>query len=188
MKANNFADSIAQGENAGDDPIWEAAFRKAYPDLANITRTNGTPSFMPAQAAGIDWTLHLSSGQNVRVDRKARSKSYPDFALETHHVYASGRRSNSPGWMCKSLLIDVLAYGFMPERRVYLLPWLTLRGVWLERKAEWWRLARAKRFGFSLCKAWNSRGEYWTHNLCVPRDTLLESIRDAMVVDVPEAA
>jgi hypothetical protein len=96
---HDFETSHAFGEAAGDDPLWEAFYRKAFPGLVGTLKSGRG---VAAQYAGIDRWLCMSNGKTLTVDEKKRSKDYDDVALE----YLSNDRTGAPGWIEKDLAID----------------------------------------------------------------------------------
>lgn len=118
------------------------------------------------QSLGIDRVIHLKTGKTIHIDEKKRREVFNDFALEYKSVSDQGEAK--PGWIVKSLLIDYIAYAFMPIQTVYLLDWLSLKRAWREKCKKW------KEDGFFIAKAQNKG--YVTYSLCVPVETLLNEI------------
>ena len=170
MKIHTFAERLAWGEAAGDEPFWEDIYRRAFGDFVSCSR-NGAGNV--AQSLGIDRWVHLSSGKTLLVDEKKRDRTdTSDVALE----FLSNDRTGALGWIEKDLQIDFLAYGFIPLRVAYLFPWATLRRAWRARGEGWkkqYRIIKANNPGYS------------THSVCVPTDVLLRTLADAMRVTLP---
>ena len=111
---HDFADSLAASHRASDLPIWEEIYRKSFPDFLAMVdhRQDGEH-----QRAGIDRSVILENSKQILIDEKIRWKPYPDIAVE----YLSNDRTGAPGWACKPLRADYIAYarrqrGFHPLR------------------------------------------------------------------------
>ena len=127
---HDFRERLRFSERASDEPFWQAVYRKAFPGMVTMSLCPGNTQ---AQRIGIDRVITLSSGKILRIDEKKREKVYQDILLEYLSVDATG----APGWIEKDLLIDFLAYAFMPTQRVYLFPWEMLRRAWLQFGGKW---------------------------------------------------
>jgi hypothetical protein len=173
---NDFQADLEFGNHASEAPFWEHVYQKAFPDLlAHIQTSEDSPS----QRLGIDRILHLRSGKTLLIDEKKRRGEWSDILLE----YVSNDRTGAPGWMEKdNLLIDYLAYAFMPSQCVYLFPWQMLRRAWLAHRIEWIELGKKKRHGFVHVAAVNPT--YQTHSVAVPRQYLLRMVSTACIIDV----
>jgi len=173
VTVHRFDDSLAWGEQAAHEPFWDAIFRKAFPDFVSMASNSSHNS---AQYRGIDRWVHLSSGQTLTIDIKARGKERPDILLEV----ISNDRTNTPGWIEKDLAIDFLAYGFVESRVAYLFPWQSLRRAWRTNREAWTANAHAGRDGFFYAKAPNPG--YHTHSVCVPTRALRGAVATALMV------
>lgn len=120
--------------------------------------------------------LTLADSTVIRVDEKVRRKHRADIALE---VWSDEGRK-IPGWACKDLHCDYIAYAFEPSRTCYLLPFRLLRRTVKENGSAWWKAAKDRRDGFDEVRADN--GRYVTVSIAVPTAVLLDAIRDAMVI------
>lgn len=129
-----------------------------------------------AQRGGIDRVITLSSGRTVTADEKVREKDYPDILWE----YLSDAEKKRPGWCCKDLACDYIAYAFVPSQTCYLLPALQLRKAFLKHGREWVHLGRSRQNGFQIVRAVNDG--YTTVSVAVPIRESLDAIRDAMVI------
>lgn len=165
---HNFADSLARSHAAEDWPGWEVIYRKAFPDFATMVnhRRDGWH-----QRLGIDRSIILANSKVVRVDEKVRGKNaktglvYTDIALE----WWSDEKRRIPGWVCKDLMADYIAYAILPLGRCYLLPVVQLQSAWLRNKDEW-----TKTGGYRIGR---SENEGWTTVfVCVPVDVLFGAI------------
>lgn len=176
----------ARSESAAEEPFFLAAYKIAFPGMLGYTNNNQKND---ANTRGIDRFINLNNGNTIRVDEKRRFKSYPDFALEFEHVESGG--ATTPGWINKNLVCDFIGYAVIPESRLYVLPWLTLRRTWNTNNAEWLRRAKQRQDGFKIADSQNTSPfgrDYISRNLCVPRAVLLDAMRDAQIIDVPPAA
>lgn len=163
---HQFRESLERSNGYSDAPWWLDVYRQAFPTLASCVsvRNDGW-----AQRAGIDRVITLACGRVVRIDEKVREKDWPDFCLEYWSDYGSRIR----GWVCKDLACDFIAYAFAPTKTCYLLPTLSLRRAWRSNCLTWIRQ-------FDRIEANN--GTYVTVSVAVPKQVLLDAIRDAMVV------
>lgn len=123
----------------------------------------------PGQHLGIDRLIQLKSGKTLYIDEKKREADYNDILLE----YISVDKLQTPGWIEADLLIDFLAYAFMPSQRCYLFPWEPLRRVWKHFKNEW--ISK-----YPKVKAQNKG--YKTISTAVPIDILLNQIKNSMII------
>lgn len=165
-KLHNFAERLEFSHNQSDQPFWFEVYKKAFPGLlaAVNVRNDGW-----AQRGGIDRVLTLDSGRTVRIDEKVRERDYPDFCLEYFSDY--GRKT--PGWVCKDLACEYIAYAFLPSKICYLLPHLDLRRAWQRNRMEW--VAK-----YPKIEAQNNG--YVTVSVGVPINVVLASICDAMKI------
>jgi hypothetical protein len=131
-KVHDFKERLRFSEQAGDEPFWEAAYRKMFPNMVNMM---GGPGDTDSQRQGVDRVILLSNNHVLRIDEKKREKVYDDILLE----YVSVDTTGAPGWIEKDLAIDFLAYAFMPTRQVYFFPWTLLRRAWNRYGEEWKR-------------------------------------------------
>lgn len=172
---HDFRERLAWSESAGDEPFWEAVYRKAF---SNLVSHVACPGDVLSQRMGIDRVLVLANGRTLYVDEKKRSKDYGDVILE----YISVDTNNAPGWMAKDLGIDYLAYAIVPEKRCYLFPWHLLRRVWLHFGRQWIAMGEQRKDGFRIVKARNRN--YNTLSVAVPLEVLQGQLRRAAVIDV----
>ncbi len=165
---HDFKERLAWSEQASDEPFWEAVYRKAFPDMIALAPCPGDTQ---SQRMGIDRIVHLASGKTLKIDEKKRSKEYDDVLLE----YVANDVTLAPGWIEKDLLIDYLAYAFMPTRRCLLLPWELLRRCWRVQRKAWLEK-------YQIIEAPNR--SYKTLSVAVPTKVLKESIGQATLVQV----
>ncbi len=165
-QVHDFEESLAKSHAYEDAPWWGEVYGRAFPNLASSVsvRQDGW-----AQRGGIDRRLVLSDGTVLSVDEKVRERDYPDFCLE----YWSNRKKRVPGWVAKDLTCDYIAYAFVPSRTCYLLPFQLLRRAWREHHESWVRQ-------YQKVEALNKG--YVTVSVAVPIQTVLDAIRDSMIV------
>lgn len=197
-----FWEDLEYSMAAADEPLFEAIYRKAFPDFAKavLNRDN-----LEAQRAGVDRWVHLNGGKILGIDEKKREKSWPDIAIEFCHI--TGSREKKPGWIKNACgHLDYINYFFVEERAAFLLPWQPTRRVWEDigeglvaraRKTvtdglisgrlqpDWRRVAIAGLRGYSVIRSKNHprRGQpYDTYSIGIPRRDLLDLVRDALEV------
>jgi len=171
---NDFRKDLEFSELASEEGFWQEIYQKAFSDMIFAQQVKGK---VQSQYLGIDRVVHLGSGKTIYIDEKKRRKNYSDIALEDRHI---GPNYNAEGWMNKDLIIDYLAYAFMPNKTAYLLPWLSLKRAWNENGRSWYRLAKNKTSGFFISKAPNKN--YTTYSVCVPIPVLLAEISKPIIV------
>jgi len=157
-------------ENANEDqklPIWEALYSQWFPDMVSMI---AHPKDGWHQRGGIDRSIILSNSKVITLDEKLRDDNFTDIALE----YISATSSNSPGWVCKSLACDYIAYAFKPTNKGYLLPVIQLQSAW-ELKGETWKVE----YGVKAAK---NKG-YNTMFCPVPAATVYKEITRQLVVN-----
>ena len=125
----DFGEQLALSHAAEDLPFWLDVYREAFPTLTACVnhRQDGEH-----QRAGIDRSLVLANSKQVLIDEKVRGRNrktgkvYEDIALE----YWSDYERRAPGWVCKPLRADYIAYAIAPLGRCYLLPVAQLQQAW----------------------------------------------------------
>lgn len=169
---HDFYTSLAESERVADASWWEEVYRKAFPYFKSMEKvSSGTPE----QKNGIDRIVHLQGGASILVDEKVRHDDYDDILLEIR----SAEERQTPGWACKPLHCDYVAYAFLPSRRCYFLPFPLLQKTLANNWNQWLR----------DCKRVEARNHgYTTVSLAVPIDTLQKAMSDASLIrwDVPE--
>ena len=168
QKVHDFKERLQFSEQASHEGFWGNVYKKAFPDLefAILCAKDGQ-----GQRLGIDRIFYLKSGKILSIDEKKREKEYPDILLE----YISVDNQNKPGWIEKPLLIDYLAYAFMPSQRCYLFPWQMLRRAWLHFKEQWikdYRKIEAQNKG------------YKTISVAVPINIVVNAVKNAMIIQL----
>lgn len=165
---HDFQKSLKFSEKASHEPFWDAVYRKAFPGMVNHMLCSGD---VPTQRMGVDRLIYLNNNRELRVDEKKRLRAYPDILLE----YISNDRDGAPGWMEKNLVIDYLAYAFMPTQRVYMYDWLTLRRAWVANAVAW-----KKRYKPVIAQ----NVGYKTLSVPVPIGVLQKAMYEATCIDV----
>lgn len=126
---HNFADSLAASHAVSDLPLWAEVYGKAFPGGVMIDhRQDGEH-----QRAGVDRSIVMPNSKQLLVDEKARFKDYGDILLE----YWSDERRKTPGWVCKPLRADYIAYAVVPRGWCYLLPVQQLQSAWRKYGDRW---------------------------------------------------
>jgi hypothetical protein len=166
MSLHDFATSLARSHAAEDWPVWETIYRRAFPTFAAMVnhRQDGWH-----QRQGIDRSVILADSKQVLIDEKARGRNaktgkvYDDIALE----YWSDEQRQVPGWVCKPLMADYIAYAILPLGQCYLLPVIQLQAAWGRHKDDWLR----------SCPVIRAENRSWTTvSLGVPVATLFAAI------------
>lgn len=172
QKLHDFQERLEMSQKASDEPFWENVYRRAF-----VGYVGNLPVLVdsPAQRLGIDRFVVLSSGKELRIDEKKRETVYPDILLE----YLSNDQTGAPGWIEKDLLIDYIAYAFMPAKRVHLYPWQQLRQTWVKYGPAWQKTYK---------KVPAQNAGYTTWSLAVPIAVLDEAIREVSVIQLGSVA
>ena len=169
---HDFGESLRFSHSASDLPIWEEVYRQAFPSFSAMVdhRQDGEH-----QRAGIDRSVILENSKQILIDEKVRGRNritgavYDDIALE----YLSVAEKRVPGWVCKSLRADYIAYAIAPLGKCYLLPVIQLQIAWY-RCGDYW-IERFKRI-----EAKNNG--YTTISVGVPVKDLFREIGGALRV------
>jgi len=172
MSLHDFQTSLAKSHAVEDWPMWEVIYRRAFPDFAAMVnhRQDGWH-----QRQGIDRSITLSNSKQILIDEKARGRNaitgkvYEDVALE----YWSDEQRRVPGWVCKSLLADYIAYAIVPLGKCYLLPVIQLQAAWLQHSQAW-------KDAYPIIRAKNTR--WVTVSVGVPVRVLFAAIGDCLRV------
>lgn len=167
-EVHDFDECLRASHEASDLPLWRDVYRQAFPDMRDMIdhRKDGWH-----QRQGIDRSITRECSKQVLIDEKIRGRNkitkkvYTDIALE----YVSNTHTNAPGWVCKSLMADYIAYAIGPLGKCYLLPVPQLQQAWRLHSREW--LANPS---FRNIAAKNPG--YETLSCCVPVETLFPAI------------
>ena len=173
-QVHDFHQSLSHSQNIAEADWWETVYRKAFPGFATMAnvRDDGW-----AQRGGIDRVITLRDGRTITIDEKVRESDWSDILLERW----SDRDRRTPGWIQKDLACEFIAYTFLPSRRCYLLPFLTLRKTWMQHGKEW--ISRANDDTdrqFKIIRATNLG--YTTESIAVPLQILLQSMNTTMCI------
>lgn len=166
-QVHDFRKSLAFSHAASDLPIWLEVYKQFFPDMVACVdhRENGY-----WQHQGIDRSLTLSNSKQVLVDEKVRDVDYGDILLE----FISNDKTGTPGWVCKPLMADFIAYAVLPRGKAYLLPVLSLQNAWNRNGREWRNRHRVVTA--------NNAG-YKTHSVCVPTKEVFRAITTAQIAE-----
>lgn len=175
---NNFSECLANSHAAEDLPFWMEVYEKAFPSMVAALnhREDGDH-----QRQGIDRSIILKNGKQIWIDEKVRfrnkitKKVYNDIALE----YLSDKEREIPGWVCKPLLCDFIAYAIAPLGRCYLLPVQQLQQAWGVNKGQWFKdfqSIEAKNIGYNN-RTWK------TLSLPVPVSVLFKAIGNCLRIN-----
>lgn len=167
---HDFNESLTYSHMASDLPMWKVIYKKAFPTMMTMTdhRQDGEH-----QRAGIDRSITLSNSKQILIDEKVRRKNeitgkiYEDIALE----FLSIKEKNIPGWVCKPLRADYIAYAILPLKKCYLLPVLQLQKAWLKYGGIWKR-------SYKIINAKNY--DYTTVSVGVPVNVLFKAIGECL--------
>jgi hypothetical protein len=169
---HNFADSLAASHKASDLPLWETVYRQAFPQFLTMVdhRDDGEH-----QRAGIDRSVILANSKQLLIDEKIRwpqagtGRVFTDILLE----HTSNDRTKAPGWVCKPLRADYIAYAIAGLGLCYMLPVIQLQVAWAKHGDQW-------RQEYFEAAAQNS--SYRTLSTAVPVDVLFRAIGGALRV------
>ena len=169
---NNFEECLAASHAAEDLPFWEQVYRRAFPNMVAFInhRQDGEH-----QRQGIDRSVILDNSKQILIDEKVRfrnkktDKVYTDVALE----YISNDKTKTPGWVCKPLMADYIAYAIAPIGVCYLLPVPQMQLAWSRCSDKWF----AKPYPTIEAKnGKNGKLFYTTHSICIPPKVLFTAI------------
>lgn len=140
---HDFTESLARSHKASNLPIWEEMYRKAFYNFQAMIdhRPDGEH-----QRAGIDRSVILENSKQILIDEKVRGRNqitgkvYDDILLE----FWSDTERKKPGWVCKPLRSDYIAYAIAPLGIGYLLPVPQLQSAWRIYSAKWLREGHIK--------------------------------------------
>lgn len=146
---NDFHNDLKFSHSCSDSPLWLRAYSEAFPSIASITdlREDGEH-----QRKGIDRVIVLNNGKVLYIDEKVRRGKWKDIALE----YVSNDVKQSPGWVCKDLFCDYIAYALPQQFVCYMLPTIQLQLAWKKNSKNWINLygkkvAKNNRYNTLFC-------------------------------------
>lgn len=139
-----FQESLRRSHSASDMPFWETCYSQFFPTMLSMVdhRQDGDH-----QRMGIDRSVILENGKCYWIDEKVRFKAYNDIALEEW----SDQALRKPGWVCKPLMCDYIAYAIAPSGKCYLLPVPQLQQAWRDNCTLWkglYREVQANNLGY----------------------------------------
>lgn len=174
---HNFAESLARSHAAEDLPCWAEAYKQAFPTMVAMVNHRADGDH---QRAGIDRSITMENSKQILIDEKVRYRNektgevYEDIALE----FWSDAGGKTPGWVCKPLLCDYIAYAIAPLGKCYLLPVLPLQEAWRRNERDW-----AKEYPFVIKAPNESYGRRWvTHSRGIPVAVLFKAIGSCLRV------
>lgn len=177
---HDFRASLAKSHAAEDLPFWREVYETAFPGMVGMYNHRADGEH---QRAGIDRSVIMSTSKQILIDEKVRWRNeitgvvYRDCALE----YLSDEEKGTPGWVCKPLRADYIAYAIAPIGQCCLLPVVQLQLAWERNSPEW--LRRAEDFRekeFRIVRAQNNR--YVTASCALPWRVLFPAIGDCLRV------
>lgn len=165
-EVHDFQESLKRSHEAEDLQIWEEVYRRAFPAYTGMVSYRRDGFW---QREGIDRGVLLSNTKQLFVDEKVRGRNkktkkvYDDILLE----YISCDSTGAPGWVCKPLRADYIAYLIAPLGICHLLPVIQLQNAWGKYGEKW-------KDEYFLIKAPNNG--YNTLSVGVPPDVLYPAI------------
>lgn len=133
---HNFQESLAFSHKAEDLPIWGEVYKQAFPNMVEMVSYREDGFW---QRQGIDRGVLLNTSKQIRIDEKVRGRNkltgkvYDDIALE----YKSSMEGDTPGWVCKPLQADYIAYLIAPLGVCHMLPVIQLQNAWAKHGSDW---------------------------------------------------
>lgn len=166
----DFKKDLAFSHSAEDLPIWHEVYSKAFPSMIEMVsyRANGEH-----QNSGIDRGIYLNHAKEILVDEKIRGRNektgkvYTDILIE--HI--ANAEQKKPGWVCKPLRADYIAYLIAPAGICYLLPVIQMQNAWKKNNIDW-----IKRYGMRNAKTKVVNTTYTTISTPVPAKILFQAI------------
>lgn len=162
-KINIFEDDIGFSQDEILNDVINAFYERKFPHLDRIENVEDSRM----QRDGIDKKLILKNGKEIWIDEKWRRKDYGDFLLEEY----SNKQKQIVGWLGRKKKTDYIVYIIIPSKKVYFLPFLFLQIAWKKNYRLWKKSYKTK-----LAE---NEG-YTTTNLAIPKDVLLEALKQAM--------
>jgi hypothetical protein len=162
---SGFAEDLRYSKIMHRLPIWQQTYAQAFPRATLVLHEEDGEH----QRAGIDRSIVLPNTKQLFVDEKVRRPvqkpkwPYNDILLE--HV--SNDVTKAPGWVCKALRADFIAYAILQTGQCFLLPVIQLQQAW-ELHGDFWLGKYGQR------RAINAG--YYTLNCPVPIDDLFRAI------------
>lgn len=170
---NYFKDDLAFSHSFENNPIWNEIYLKAFPTMVEKISYKQDGFW---QREGIDRGIVLSNTKQIFIDEKVRGRNkktgivYNDIALE----YLSSKEHNKPGWVCKPLRADYIAYLIAPLGRCYMIPVIQLQSAWEKYAIEW-----IKKYP----KIYASNIGYTTISVGIPAEILFKSLGEQLRIN-----
>lgn len=165
MIVHDFERSKAESRRHDRWPGWERIYRQAFSDFVDMQSTGEN---LRKQRLGIDRIVRLRNGKEISIDEKVRPTGrWKDILLETW----SDERRGVPGWICKPLACDYIAYAIIALGQCHLLPLIQLQAAWSKYGRQWTKTYREKRA--------QNRG-YVTVSVAVPIPVLYAKIGEQL--------
>jgi len=161
-RLSNFQADLQYSIDNRDNENLDAFYKKAFPLAEKIEFVDD----LSMQKKGIDKIIHFKDGKQITVDEKKRRKDYGDILIELQ----SNVEKKTLGWLYYSQC-DYIVYAVMPTGTIYLLPVLLLRMAWVKNKNKWLS---------EYPKKYADNGFYYTENIPIPANVLLEAISAEM--------
>jgi len=171
---HNFQHSLNRSHSAEEMPFWEQVYKTAFPNMSAMVnhRQDGDH-----QRMGIDRSIILSNAKQITIDEKVRFKAYNDIALE----YLSDKERNLPGWVCKPLQCDYIAYAIAPLGKCYLLPVIQLQMAWEAHKERWFSITDFRINAENWCP--HTQRKWTTVSLGCPVKEVFQAIGNSLRID-----
>lgn len=144
---HDFQEQLEFSHNAENLDLWEKIYNQAFPDLVSFSSLREDGYW---QRQGVDRVVILSNGDPIYIDEKVRRKNYGDILLE----YLSDVDREAPGWVCKPLKANYIAYAVLENRKCYMMPVIELQKAWKRKKTIWLSNYESKN---ALNKGWTTR-------------------------------
>ena len=164
---HNFRDSLKFSHATSDLAFWDDVYEQAFPGAVVIDHRQSGDH----QLAGIDRSLTLPSSKQITIDEKVRRTKYGDILLE----YFSDYTRRAPGWVCKPLLADYIAYAILPLGRCYFLPVQQLQQAWKTRGFAW-----MEKFGERRSENRSNDRVWTTVSVPVPVDEVFQAMGQSL--------
>lgn len=161
---NDFYRDLEYSLELNDSNSLDEFYKANFPQLEKIIEVKD----LDMQKLGIDKILVLANGKRLLIDEKKRRKDYGDILLEEY----SNFELRKVGWLGRDKHTDYIVYWIRESNTVYLLPFILLQKAWVSNYYTW-----LKDYG----RKFASNNYYRTSNIPIPKDILLESIRNEMV-------
>jgi len=172
---HDFNECLAFSHAAEDMPFWEECYKKAFPTFINMKSNRHN---MKYQRLGVDRIVTIGPEEKrIYIDEKVRRAWYGDILLEYYSVYNA--RQQAPGWVCKPLFCDYIAYAVLPIKKCFLLPTIQLQTAW-RKNGEYWKKT------YKLIEAQQKHRQYVTKCVAIPVNELYKEVGQCLRVDIDD--